>query len=941
MDSEDDFIVNMTDWSAVLDEGKKNIDVLQDISNVNSIQKQSVDDLTDLLQKQTLDSLPSIPKEKLDLIEFANELTKTERTFSYYFFTFFKTSASYNTINSMIEDEVFPYKLLTKKTFPPLQASYTLKEFQNIFLKLNDSEFMYSLKNSFEVKSKMINSQLNKKKFMSKLKDDSVSFNVYGNFETFLTKDFRLLLIYDKTDTRITANILSKELFSGAIYIIIINNQPVLAYVKNCRISQYLDFHKKNKAKDKNHVYAEFQICDKDTNIDIDDFLESQELKDKEKENYTDISSNLSIRLAYVCSTMQHIKSLSVLTHINKVSFIKQFLKPSTIQSFKLNDDTEWYHPQYQYLEKIYGLNKSQIGSVSASLKMFFGTKCFDDLQLYKLLCQHGHSPNQSNMDKFLDLLNDLIRIYDDSEEEISFDIVNNFKDTTKNGVVQIRGPPGTGKSFTTAVLILEYFKLLSIKNKFIFDTNKKDHKKLIVTAKTNVAIDCILSKLHNMNGFYNSNLVLFRFGNLSKTGEHLHGFHILNFVKKWKFHLKLAQTKINILINKFQDKLGSLKTLHIKSNNYTRFELILMKYKKILDSLNKLKDQLSKLEFMSIHEICKDFMDCAIVTLNSSASSLFLECVTLDSEEYENESTTNKNSVGDYRDYDMDVEFAGMIVDESAQVSDLDFLFPFRYNIQKFIMIGDEKQLEPMLLTPVYERSKNFLTPFNRFLKFHKPYYLDTQYRMHEEISRFPKQAYYENKLEDGPLAATEQKCLMHEGKPLLKHNSYFIECSGTEIFTMGSYANYSEVQSILMLLETIASRYSNNIEEFPTIGILSFYKSQNTVLCELFENTNSILKHIVISPFLKLAYEQGKLSCLTVDGAQGQEMDIVIITMTRSKSLGFLTNKNRINVALTRAKKLRVVIGNIAAILSQRSDWTLFLKSHVLNENLSLIHI
>ncbi|OBA25764.1 hypothetical protein HANVADRAFT_26420 [Hanseniaspora valbyensis NRRL Y-1626] len=136
-------------------------------------------------------------------------------------------------------------------------------------------------------------------------------------------------------------------------------------------------------------------------------------------------------------------------------------------------------------------------------------------------------------------------------------------------------------------------------------------------------------------------------------------------------------------------------------------------------------------------------------------------------------------------------------------------------------------------------------------------------------------------------------------------------------------------------MLLETIASRYSSNIEEFPTIGILSFYKAQNTVLCELFEETNNILKNIVISPFLKLAYKQGKLSCLTVDGAQGQEMDIVIITMTRSKSLGFLTNKNRINVALTRAKKLRVVIGNISAILTQRSDWTTFLNSHVLNEN------
>ena len=104
----------------------------------------------------------------------------------------------------------------------------------------------------------------------------------------------------------------------------------------------------------------------------------------------------------------------------------------------------------------------------------------------------------------------------------------------------------------------------------------------------------------------------------------------------------------------------------------------------------------------------------------------------------------------------------------------------------------------------------------------------------------------------------------------------------------------------------------------EIPSVAIISPYKEQIYVLKELLLN----------SPDLQLFARQ--LSVNTIDGFQGQERDIVYISMTRSNAegnIGFLSDIRRMNVAMTRARKKLVVIGD-SATLSRLGFYTDFIE-------------
>uniref|UniRef100_UPI003D7F78C7 AAA domain-containing protein n=1 Tax=Pedobacter sp. TaxID=1411316 RepID=UPI003D7F78C7 len=97
------------------------------------------------------------------------------------------------------------------------------------------------------------------------------------------------------------------------------------------------------------------------------------------------------------------------------------------------------------------------------------------------------------------------------------------------------------------------------------------------------------------------------------------------------------------------------------------------------------------------------------------------------------------------------------------------------------------------------------------------------------------------------------------------------------------------------------------SSLEDFPSIAIISPYKQQIQVLKELMQHTPELLA-------LKT-----KLSINTIDSFQGQERDLVYISLTRSNTegvIGFLADIRRMNVAMTRARKQLVVIGESATL-------------------------
>jgi superfamily I DNA and/or RNA helicase len=183
----------------------------------------------------------------------------------------------------------------------------------------------------------------------------------------------------------------------------------------------------------------------------------------------------------------------------------------------------------------------------------------------------------------------------------------------------------------------------------------------------------------------------------------------------------------------------------------------------------------------------------------------------------------------------------------------------------------------------------------------------LEEQYRMNELIMGYSSRIFYEGRLKAHESVA--KHLLFPEDHPLA-----FIDTAGCgfdEKSEGTSTSNPEEAAFLFKHLTQMVSALNNYYEaaNFPTIAIISPYKRQVDLLKDL-------LMH---SPDLQLYGDA--ISVNTIDGFQGQERDIVYISMTRSNpdsKIGFLSEIRRMNVAITRARKKLVIIGD-SATLSQ----------------------
>ncbi len=143
---------------------------------------------------------------------------------------------------------------------------------------------------------------------------------------------------------------------------------------------------------------------------------------------------------------------------------------------------------------------------------------------------------------------------------------------------------------------------------------------------------------------------------------------------------------------------------------------------------------------------------------------------------------------------------------------------------------------------------------------------------------------------------------------------------CGYTEILNPESLSisNPEEAQLVIRHLKLLLQQYyQNNSKEVISVGIISPYKEQVQYITHKMEEDEEF-KNFPI-----------RLAIKTVDGFQGQERDIIYISLVRSnddKDIGFLNDFRRMNVALTRAKKKLVVIGD-SATLSNHSFYKDFL--------------
>lgn len=250
-----------------------------------------------------------------------------------------------------------------------------------------------------------------------------------------------------------------------------------------------------------------------------------------------------------------------------------------------------------------------------------------------------------------------------------------------------------------------------------------------------------------------------------------------------------------------------------------------------------------------------------------------------------------------------LNIEFETVIIDEAAQCVEMSSLIPLKYGCVKCVLVGDPKQLPPTVFSKEaarfqYEQSL-FVRMQNNFAD--EVHLLDTQYRMHPDISVFPSRTFYDGLLKDGEGMAALRRRPWHSSGLLAPFRFFDVKGQHQSAPKGHSLINLAEINVAISLFERLTTDF-NDYDYTGRIGIITPYKSQLKALKELFSSRfgNSILDTVEFN---------------TTDAFQGRESEIIIFSCVRASpagGIGFLQDIRRMNVGLTRAKSSLWVLGN-----------------------------
>ncbi|KAL4874847.1 SEN1 N terminal-domain-containing protein [Aspergillus karnatakaensis] len=264
-----------------------------------------------------------------------------------------------------------------------------------------------------------------------------------------------------------------------------------------------------------------------------------------------------------------------------------------------------------------------------------------------------------------------------------------------------------------------------------------------------------------------------------------------------------------------------------------------------------------------------------------------------------------------------LSIEFETVVIDEAAQSIELSALIPLKYGCSKCILVGDPKQLPPTVLSKVASKYQYEQSLFVRMQSNHPRdvHLLDVQYRMHPEISMFPRTAFYEGKLQDGPNMAKLRTRPWHQSELLSPYRFFDVQGLHQSAAKGHSLINLAELRVAMQLYERLLTDFKE-YDFAGKIGIITPYKGQLRELKNQFANKygNAIFNMIDFN---------------TTDAFQGRESEVIIFSCVRAsnKGIGFLSDIRRMNVGLTRAKSSLWVLGNSQSLV-QGEFWNGLIK-------------
>ena len=418
--------------------------------------------------------------------------------------------------------------------------------------------------------------------------------------------------------------------------------------------------------------------------------------------------------------------------------------------------------------------------------------------------------------------------------------------------VAIVHGPPGTGKTTTLVEAINETLMRES---------------QVLVCAQSNMAVDWISEKLVDRG------VNVLRIGNPTRVNDKMLGF---TYERRFEAHPDYPQLwAIRKAIRELRKnrKKGS-ESYHQK--------------------LERLKSRATELEIRINSELLGEARVIAC-TLVGSAHRL-LE----------------------------GMKFGTLFIDEAAQALEAACWIPMR-RATRVILAGDHCQLPPTVKSIAALRAGLGKTLMERIAE-NKPEVvtlLKIQYRMNEEIMRFSSDWFYHGEVESAP--QIKYRSILEDDSPITwidtsnEENQVTIEgddvASGEkrddmnfhEQFVGESFGRINKAEADLTLL-TLAEYLTQVgkrrvLEESIDVGIISPYRAQVQYLKRLLK------KYEFFKPYRRL------ISVNTVDGFQGQERDVILISLVRSNDegqIGFLKDLRRMNVAMTRARMKLIILGD-----------------------------
>ena len=257
--------------------------------------------------------------------------------------------------------------------------------------------------------------------------------------------------------------------------------------------------------------------------------------------------------------------------------------------------------------------------------------------------------------------------------------------------------------------------------------------------------------------------------------------------------------------------------------------------------------------------------------------------------------------------------KFATLFIDEAAQALEAACWIPIR-RANRVIFAGDHCQLPPTVKSIAAMKGGLGKTLMERIVE-NKPEcvtLLQVQYRMNDDIMHFSSEWFYHGKVSTAPEIAQRRSILDYD-IPMEWRQVEPMPDDTTqgETFVAESYGriNRAEAELTMNTLRDYFTKIGKQriLDEKIDVGIISPYRAQVQYLRGL------IKKQEFFKPFRRL------ITVNTVDGFQGQERDIILISMVRANDegqIGFLRDLRRMNVAITRARMKLIILGDVATL-------------------------